>query len=226
MSGCDRLKHYKRILLILILIIGLLLIFIQPIQNTVIDHLSDQLNTADYSATDIEKNNQAHADFEFDNVQSLSIAEVLQAQIKASNMPVIGSIIVPNVQMQLPILKGVGNAVLAAGAGTLKPDQQLGQGNYALAGHYFENKDILFSPLYQAQVGDIIYVTDMTDVYEYKLATKKVIAATDIYIIDDLPDQTLLTLITCAEKGTKRLAIQADFVQSYPIEDAQDILQP
>lgn len=65
----------------------------------------------------------------------------------------------------------------------------------------------------------------MTDIYEYKLATKKVIAATDIYIIDDIPDQTILTLITCAEKGTKRLAIQADFVQSYPIENAQDILQ-
>ncbi|MFJ7370202.1 class A sortase [Lysinibacillus sp. NPDC098008] len=218
-------KHFKRILLILILIIGVLLIFINPIQNAIIDHLSGRLNTTDYSAAAIEKNNQAHADFEFDDVQSLSIAEVLQAQVKASKMPVIGSIIVPSVEMQLPILKGVGNAVLAAGAGTMKPDQQLGQGNYALAGHYFENRDILFSPLYEAQVGDIIYVTDMTDIYEYKLATKKVIAATDIYIIDDIPDQTILTLITCAEKGTKRLAIQADFVQSYPIENAQDILQ-
>ncbi|WP_341301557.1 class A sortase [Lysinibacillus sp. FSL H8-0500] len=209
-----------------ILIIGLLLIFINPIQNAIIDRLSDRLSTIDYSAAAIEKNNEAQADFEFDDVQSLSIAEVLQAQVKASNMPVIGSIIVPNVEMQLPILKGVGNAVLAAGAGTMKPDQQLGQGNYALAGHYFENKDILFSPLYKAQVGDRIYVTDMTDVYEYQLATKKIIAATDIYILNDIPDQTLLTLITCAEKGSKRLAIQANFVQSFPLENAQDIFQP
>jgi len=209
-----------------ILIIGLLLIFINPIQNAIIDRLSDRLSTIDYSAAAIEKNNEAQADFEFDDVQSLSIAEVLQAQVKASNMPVIGSIIVPSVEMQLPILKGVGNAVLAAGAGTMKPDQQLGQGNYALAGHYFENKDILFSPLYKAQVGDRIYVTDMTDVYEYQLATKKIIAATDIYILNDIPDQTLLTLITCAEKGSKRLAIQANFVQSFPLENAQDIFQP
>ncbi|KOY84215.1 class A sortase [Lysinibacillus macroides] len=209
-----------------ILIIGLLLIFINPIQNAIIDRLSNRLSTIDYSAAAIEKNNEAQADFEFDDVQSLSIAEVLQAQVKASNMPVIGSIIVPSVEMQLPILKGVGNAVLAAGAGTMKPDQQLGQGNYALAGHYFENKDILFSPLYKAQVGDRIYVTDMTDVYEYQLATKKIIAATDIYILNDIPDQTLLTLITCAEKGSKRLAIQANFVQSFPLENAQDIFQP
>ncbi|MDM5351584.1 class A sortase [Lysinibacillus sp. RSDA_15] len=183
--------------------------------------MSDKLNAVEYSTDDIKKNNQLDADFEFEAVQSLSIAEVLQAQIKASKMPVIGSIAVPSVHMQLPILKGVGNAVLAIGAGTMKPNQQLGQGNYALAGHYFEEKDILFSPLYQAQIGDIIYVTDMSNVYEYKLTTKKIIAATDVFILDDIPNQTTLTLITCAEKGSKRLALQADFVQSYSLENAK-----
>ncbi|MFY2309361.1 class A sortase [Lysinibacillus fusiformis] len=199
----------------------MLLIFITPIQNALIARMSDQFNAVEYSTDDIKKNNQLDANFEFEAVQSLSIAEVLQAQINASKMPVIGSIAVPSVHMQLPILKGVGNAVLAIGAGTMKPNQQLGQGNYALAGHYFEEKDILFSPLYQAQIGDIIYVTDMSNVYEYKLATKKIIAATDVYIVDDIPNQTTLTLITCAEKGSKRLALQADFVQSYSLENAK-----
>ncbi|MED4076680.1 MULTISPECIES: class A sortase [Lysinibacillus] len=199
----------------------MLLIFITPIQNVLIARMSDQFNAVEYSTDDIKRNNQLDADFEFEAVQSLSIAEVLQAQIKASKMPVIGSIAVPSVHMQLPILKGVGNAVLAIGAGTMKPNQQLGQGNYALAGHYFEEKDILFSPLYQAQIGDIIYVTDMSNVYEYQLATKKIIAATDVYIVDDIPNQTTLTLITCAEKGSKRLALQADFVQSYSLENAK-----
>ncbi|EAZ84742.1 class A sortase [Lysinibacillus fusiformis] len=211
----------KLALLLCVLIIGLLLIFITPIQNVLIARMSDQFNAVEYSTDDIKRNNQLDADFEFEAVQSLSIAEVLQAQIKASKMPVIGSIAVPSVHMQLPILKGVGNAVLAIGAGTMKPNQQLGQGNYALAGHYFEEKDILFSPLYQAQIGDIIYVTDMSNVYEYQLATKKIIAATDVYIVDDIPNQTTLTLITCAEKGSKRLALQADFVQSYSLENAK-----
>lgn len=211
----------KLALLLCVLIIGLLLISITPIQNVLIARMSDQFNAVEYSTDDIKRNNQLDADFEFEAVQSLSIAEVLQAQIKASKMPVIGSIAVPSVHMQLPILKGVGNTVLAIGAGTMKPNQQLGQGNYALAGHYFEEKDILFSPLYQAQIGDIIYVTDMSNVYEYQLATKKIIAATDVYIVDDIPNQTTLTLITCAEKGSKRLALQADFVQSYSLENAK-----
>lgn len=151
-----KMNKLKLTLLLCVLIIGLLLIFITPIQNKMIARMSDKLNAVEYSTDDIKKNNQLDADFEFEAVQSLSIAEVLQAQIKASKMPVIGSIAVPSVHMQLPILKGVGNAVLAIGAGTMKPNQQLGQGNYALAGHYFEEKDILFSPLYQAQIGDIV----------------------------------------------------------------------
>lgn len=206
------------------LIVGLLLIFINPIQNAIIAHLSQQLNTTEISAEEIKKNNQVDADYIFEDVQSLSIAEVLKAQTKANKMPVVGSIAVPSVDMQLPIVKGVGNAALAVGAGTMKPNQNLGQGNYALAGHYFEEKDILFSPLYKASIGDSVYITDLTNIYEYQLATKKVIAATDVYVIDDIPNKTVLTLITCADNGTKRLAIQADFVQQYPFDEAPEKL--
>lgn len=206
------------------LIVGLLLIFINPIQNAIIAHLSQQLNTTEISAEEIEKNNQVDADYIFEDVQSLSIAEVLKAQTTANKMPVVGSIAVPSVDMQLPIVKGVGNAALAVGAGTMKPNQSLGQGNYALAGHYFEEKDILFSPLYKASIGDSVYITDLTNIYEYQLATKKVIAATDVYVIDDIPNKTVLTLITCADNGTKRLAIQADFVQQYPFDEAPEKL--
>lgn len=213
-------KKLKLLLLICMLIVGLLLIFINPIQNAIIAHLSHQLNTADYSAEDIAKNNNADADFEFEAVQSLSIAEVLKAQTTANQMPVIGSIVVPSVDMKLPIVKGVGNASLAVGAGTMKPNQKLGQGNYALAGHYFEEKDILFSPLYKASIGDTIYLTDLTNIYEYKITTKEIIAATDVYVIDDIPNKTILTLVTCADQGTKRLAVQAKFVEQYPFDKA------
>lgn len=217
-------KKLKLTLLICMLLIGFLLIFINPIQNAIIAHLSDQLNTTDYSPDDIEENKNAAADFEFAAVQSLSIGEVLKAQTKLDKMPVIGSIAVPSVGMQLPIVKGVGNVSLAVGAGTMKPHQKLGKGNYALAGHYFEEKDILFSPLYNAKVGDTIFLSDLTNVYEYKLTTKEIISATDVFVIDDIPEKTILTLITCADNGTKRLAVQADFIEQYPFDEASSKL--
>ncbi|QDQ01226.1 class A sortase [Lysinibacillus fusiformis] len=216
-------KKLKLILLICMLIIGLLLIFINPIQNAIIAHLSDQLNTTDYSTEDIEENKNAAADFEFEAVQSLSIGEVLKAKASIDDLPIIGSIVIPNVQLQLPILKGVGKSVLAVGAGTMKPTQQLGKGNYALASHYFKGKDILFGPLYHTEIGDLIYLTDLTNIYEYKLSVKEIIEATDVFVIEDT-ENTILTLITCTEDGKQRLMVQADFVAQYPLNEAPGVL--
>ncbi|WP_082332717.1 class A sortase [Lysinibacillus contaminans] len=216
-------NKFKNTLLICVLILGLILIFINPIQNFIIAHLSDRLNTTEYTSEDLQINLEKEADFDFEAVQSLSITEVLKAQASIDKLPVIGSIVIPEVQLQLPILKGVGQTALAVGAGTMKPTQQLGKGNYALASHYFEGKDILFGPLYRTKIGDAIYLTDLTNIYEYKLSVKKVIEATDVYVIEDT-ENTILTLITCTEDGEQRLMVQADFVKQYPMNEAPEEL--
>lgn len=51
-------------------------------------------------------------------------------------------------------------------------------------------------------------------IYEYKTIAKKVIQATDVHVIEDVANETLLTLITCAEQGAKRLSVVAEFVES------------
>lgn len=216
-------NKFKKTLLICVLILGLLLIFINPIQNCIIAHLSDQLNTTDYTVADLQTNLDKEADFNFEAVQSLSITDVLKAQASVDKLPVIGSIVIPKVQLQLPILKGVGRSALAVGAGTMKPTQQLGEGNYALASHYFKGKDILFGPLYRTQIGDAIYLTDLTNIYEYKLSVKNIIEATDVYVIEDTAN-TLLTLITCTEDGKQRLMVQADYITQYPMNEAPEEL--
>lgn len=157
------------------------------------------------------------ADFDFNAVQSLEVIDVLKARLNKKHFSVIGSIAIPSVDLELPIGKGVSESVIALGAGTMKPDQKPGIGNYALASHYIENKDILFGPLYDVALGDIAYISDQDTVYEYKITVVEVIQDTDVFVIYDTPDQTLLTLITCAESGTKRLLVQGEFIQSYPI---------
>lgn len=110
-------NKFKKTLLICVLVLGLILIFINPIQLAIITYLSERINTTEYSTEEIKQNEVANADFEFDAVQSLSIAEVLKAQASIDSLPVIGSIVVPIVNMQLPIFKSVGNTALAVGAG-------------------------------------------------------------------------------------------------------------
>lgn len=195
---------------------GLTLVFINPIRDYFVKRSADKLSLENYTVEQIKENEQQEndVDFEFEAVQSLSIADVLRAQASAENYPVIGSIVVPSVDMEVPILKGVSNSALAVGAGTMKPDQKLGTGNYALAGHYIEGRDVLFGPLYHAELGDSIFLTDLDQIYEYKINHKETIAATDVHVIDDRPGQTKLTLITCADSGYNRLAVEADFVIS------------
>lgn len=198
--------------LILCILAGLILVFIKPIQTLLISNLSQQLEADNYTAEEVTRNKEADVSYDFEEVQSLSIWDVLNTQTSVNDLPVIGSIYIPNVDMKLPIIKGVGKSALAAGAGTMKPEQVMGEGNYALASHYIEGKDVLFGPLYKLEQGDSIYISDLQYVYEYVTTDIKVIEATDVYIIDDVPNTKLLTLITCAEEGTKRLSVQAELV--------------
>lgn len=208
---------------IVIFIIGLGLVLVQPISQLIIRSISDDLNKI--SAEEIERNDQLDASFDFDETTTLTIKDVMEAQLNRSDLAVIGTIVAPTVDMQLPIVKGVSNYALAVGAGTMKATQKMGEGNYALAGHYFKNKpDLLFSPLYNTNIGDIIYVTNKTEVYAYKIYKKEVIAASSVQIIQDPSNETILTLITCANDGVDRLAIQAEFVEVSTFEEMEDKL--
>lgn len=207
--------------IILCFLVGLLLIFINPIQNYLIAKTSAELApvAATLPTPDVDGAEPLEEmSFDFEEVQSLTIWDVLKAQASKKNLPVIGSIHIPTVDMTLPILKGVGESSLVAGAGTMKPTQQMGEGNYALASHYIEGKDVLFGPLYDLQEGDSIFLTDLDYIYEYKTTVIQVIEETDVHVIDDMKDSKILTLITCAEEGTKRLAVQAEFIEKLPAE--------
>ena len=212
--------------------LGLVFIAINPIQHYLIARMSKQLadTTMTVTATPLADEapsieikapaadipQQVEASYDFEEVQSLTIWDVLEAQSQAKNMPAIGSIYIPSVDMKLPILQGVGKYALAVGAGTMKRNQQMGHGNYALASHYIEGQDVLFGPLYELNVGESIFLTDKDMIYEYKTISKKVIQATDVHVIEDVANKTLLTLITCTEKGTKRLSVVAEFVEATP----------
>lgn len=67
----------------------------------------------------IKKNNEKEASFDFDAVESMSTESVLRAQLNRTDLPVIGSIAVPSVAINIPIFRGLDNANLLYGAGTL-----------------------------------------------------------------------------------------------------------
>ncbi|MFD1471198.1 class A sortase [Companilactobacillus mishanensis] len=198
--------------IVLLFIIAFGLIFNEPIKEFAVDHMSNKFLSG-LTVDQVDKNSKKKANYDFKKVKPISAGQVAKASIN-NDAAIIGKMSVPAVDLYLPILKGLSNDALSTGGGTMKANEKMGKGNYALAGHYMTNKGVLFSRLQNVQLGDKAYITNLKKVYTYKIYYKKVVPPTAVYLIDDSPGKKLLTLITCADGGTNRWAIQGSLVKT------------
>ncbi|QIL46128.1 class A sortase [Vagococcus coleopterorum] len=173
--------------------------------------MTTQYNVANTNLDAIKNNQGKDATFDFDAVKSLDFQSVVKSKLYQDQLYVLGGIAVPDVKLNLPIFKGVSNYSLIVGAGTMKPEQKMGEGNYALASHHMLEADLLFGPLTKVELGQVIYLTDLEYIYEYEIDYKEYVEPTRVDLIEDQPDKTQLTLVTCDETGNQRLIVQATF---------------
>lgn len=201
---------------VILFVVGLALIFNQQIKSALVDSYRPTV-----TRQTVVKNQKKKASYDFNSVQDLSLQSVAAARAKKQAINVIGEIAIPDIDMVLPIAKGVDNTTLALAAGTMREDMQMGKGNYALAGHNMANgSKILFSPLYyHAKKGQMIYLTDMKQVYEYRIYQRKFIKATDVQVVNDTKN-AIVTLITCDDTGKGRLMIRGKLVRSEKFSQA------
>lgn len=208
-------KWLYRIGFTLLVLISLGLIFNQQIKNYLVSSYQPKI-TANTAAANEKKS----ADFNFKNAKSLNFTTVAKARMNAQKIHVIGQILVPKAKIHLPIAKGVANQTLALSAGTMRPDQKMGQGNYPLAGHHMVRKDILFSPLYfKTKVGDTVYLTNMKKIYTYKVYKRQFIDATRVDVVNQTK-RNIITLVTCDATGARRLMIRGKLTRTTTYNDA------
>ncbi|WP_288658617.1 class A sortase [uncultured Limosilactobacillus sp.] len=202
--------------IVILLVVSVCLIFNQQIKEHLVGSYRPTI-----TRQSIKQDRQKKATYNFNDVKDLNFQTVAQARAKKQPINIIGEITVPAIDMTLPIANGVNNTTLALATGTMRPDMQMGQGNYALAGHNMANgSKILFSPLYyHAKVGQMVYITDLDRVYEYRISQRQFIDATDVQVVNNTP-QKIITLITCDATGARRLMIRGDFVKSEPFKQA------
>ncbi|WP_449455594.1 class A sortase [Streptococcus suis] len=223
-------SFWRNLLTVLLILISLALIFNTSIRNFIIGWNTNKYQISNVTTEDIEKNKQAETTFDFDQVQSISTEAILAAQWDAQRLPVIGGIAVPELGINLPIFKGVFNTSLMYGAGTMKENQEMGKGNYALASHHIFGvtgaADVLFSPLDRAKNGMKIYITDKTNVYTYVIDSVEIVSPESVYVIDDVEGRTEVTLVTCTDyNATQRIIVKGVLESTTPYnETAKDIL--
>ena len=228
-------KNNRKNILINILAGFLILLSLALIFNAQIRDIFMVWNTNKYQVSQvtkekIEENKETEGNFDFDSVKSISSEAVLAAQWDAQQLPVIGGIAIPEVEINLPIFKGLDNVNLFYGAGTMKANQKMGEGNYSLASHHIftaENaSQMLFSPLVNAKEGMKIYLTDKDKVYTYEIREVKHVTPDRVDEIEDRDGIKEITLVTCVDyNATERIIVKGDFkeVKAYS-ETSDDVL--
>lgn len=236
---------FLMIVLLLLLVVGLVLMFNEPIKRALVHNMSEQTLEQPLNQKSIKqaeqlangkKGNKANqkendefkdfkVDYNFSKVKPLSIQEVTRERLKHRRVPLVGKIAIPSVNLLLPIVPGVSNASLSAGAGTLKKDEVIGVGNYALASHNMNDYVTLFSPLLKIQTGALMYVTNGQKVFVYKVKTKRYIAPTEVDVIRNHQNKRELTLITCSMSGNQRLLVQGPLVKTESYQSQAQLFQ-
>ena len=147
-------------------------------------------------------------------------------------------LIIPKINVDVPVMYGVGNDYDSQMAAMEKGVAQFsipgassvpGQiGNTVLSGH--SSNDILdsgdykfiFAQLEKLEVGDTIYANYEGKRYTYSVTKKEVVLPTEVGKLVYETDKPVMTLITCTPLGTalKRLLVTAEQVSPNPNESA------
>lgn len=111
---------------------------------------------------------------------------------QAQGITLRGQISIPKYRVNVPVFEGTNDYTLAWGAGTAKPNQQFGKGNYAVQAHNFNElgkaKDWYFSNFenglapyntinlkyIKIPLNTMVYARDSKNVYEYKIVHRQI----------------------------------------------------
>ena len=216
----------KRLLSTLLIIIGLILI-LSPIFNKKI--IESRVNTTqiiveEITSEEIEENTKEAAVYDFSMIKDVGIASTITGNIDFNNKNVIGQLTIEDLNINLPILKGVTNSNLLAGAATMMPDMEMGKGNYSLAGHYMKDKRLLFGSLMDIEIGSRVKITDKKIIYEYEIYDTTIVPDTAFYMLEDkmaeMRGKPIISLMTCyyTSKNGKRFFATGELIDEYPYE--------
>lgn len=216
----------KKIIPLLLILMGIILILAPTISEQILKFHTKQIVTNEISNEIIRHNNTLETDVEFDYsaVEDFDILTLLKGSLEIDKNLIIGTLIIPDLDMNLPIMRGLTDSNLMIGAATMKADQTFGQGNYTLAGHYTKNKDLLFGSLMDIELENKVYISDGESIFEYEIYDTLVALDTEIEILSDERSKDvgkpIVSLMTCyfSSSTGKRFFALGKLIDQYSID--------
>jgi sortase A len=127
-----------------------------------------------------------------------------------------GSIQIPKIHLKIPLFVGTSEPLLRKGAGILIGTNYPGDfGNSAIAGHRSHVFGRLFHRLDELSAGDEVTVHTTDGLFVYIVYQTFIAEPTDLSVLNPMPDQKILTLITCHPlyQSSHRLIVQSRIQQ-------------
>lgn len=126
---------------------------------------------------------------------------------------VIGIIEIEAIDIRLPIVEGTSSKDIAYAIGHMSQTAPIGEmGNCVLAGHNGSRNGVFFTNLNQLVLGDKVKLIDRNgEVHLYEVADMFIIGPYDNEVKAQ-GEEEILTLLTCAENGTKRYIVRCILV--------------
>lgn len=209
----------RTIIAALFFLVGVGLLLLDPIKNYMIKRGQEVNAINQLTREQIEANEQRSVTYNFEDVGTLNPYTVISKNVNPKDLPTVGAVAIPSVKINLPIYKGVSEEGMYLGAGTLLKNQKMGESNYPLASHHSIHKELLFAPLLNVKIGDLIYLTNLDKIYTYKVNFYEQVTPDRVDLIEPTQD-AIVTLITCDNSLTERIVVQGELIATTPIKDA------
>lgn len=116
---------------------------------------------------------------------------------------------IPSLEIDYPVLSTTSDELLKISLNKYWGPKPNGIGNYCIVGHNYKNGK-MFGKLSQLQIGDTVTLTDLNNrTITYEMYKRDVISPSDVSCTSQLTQgKRELTLITCTNYGTQRLAVK------------------
>lgn len=213
----------------LFILTGLIFVFLPTMSSHVIERRTAENATLveDVSSETLQENLASESEFDFDSILEVSPSQTFLESNQIDERLLLGKLLIPSIDLNLAVYNGVTNQILHAGVGTMRPNLEMGKGNFPIAGHYASNKDALFGDLISVAIGDSVYLTDNDQFYEYKVYDTKIVEPNEIeWIQEDIADkhgQPIISLMNCyyvdGKNTDKRYFVFAELVGSHNVDE-------
>lgn len=217
----------KKIISTILIFMGIIFLSLPHISNKIIEDKikSNQVLLEDLTIEEIEKNETTEVEYDYSNIKDVEISSVIAAMKEPYHENMIGIITIPDLKINLPILKGTTSSNLMAGAATMLEDQKMGQNNYPLAGHYMKDESLLFGSLLHIKEDTIVKLTNKKTIYEYKIYETLLVPDTAMYMLEhkmaEDRGKPIISLMTCyyTSKNGQRFFALGELVKQYPYNE-------